>query len=571
MRRLLFVIVATTFAALLGAPVASAAPADDAATIVAAFAGLPEGDGGNVIDPLHKGNAYPYSQAMLGEAALQTWRRNGDPATLAFGERMLRWVSEHESGPTPSFFALGAAARAYEQLPPEAPVRVALARWLAAFPVPGQELVDYHSNKDIVLAEALSTLCRLRVRPDTDAICATARHLLDIHLVARAVAYTVGPAGRRVTVLVDPPHAPPAYQQLVVGYLAHIVQHAARRDAAIERALVAAARGSLAMVAPDGDAAYWGRSQEQSWAGVLGAYGLRVAASVSGDRAEAARFERAADAMIARFERVHLGGPYGVWIIPALREDPTARPPALDDYANLATYAGMTAVALTWLAEAPARTGAAPRERQVGAVFDVGKDAVATVRRGDVWFAVHKHGTFANARDLRSDFGLLAAESRGTHGWRPLLAVRPHTAARLDSAGPVLRTRDGRIGFPDGRSLRLDAQRALIVSGGWRDARGRWLRRGTFRFSAVDGGVRLSFPVRRGDRIRYSVFAAEIAAVTRGLTDGRARTVLSTGPVALERRPGYVSSETSHLTRGTLVVTAPRTQRLAVTVQALTK
>ena len=286
-------------AAFVTPPAAAAAPGQDAAAIVAAFAALPQGDGGNVIDPVLRSNAYPYSQAMLGDAALWTWKTTGDPGALAFGERMLRWVSEHPSGPTPSFFALGAAARAYESLDESSPIQAPLRQWLIAFPVPTRELVDYATNKDLVLAEALSTLCR--------------------H-------YTVGPAGRRVTVLVDPPHAPPAYQQLVLGYLARIVSRQARRDRTAELALLSTARGTLAMVAPDGDAAYWGRSQEQSWAVILGAYGLRVAARLEPDTDEAARFLAVADAMVGRFARVYRGGPYALWIVPAMRQDPFSRP-----------------------------------------------------------------------------------------------------------------------------------------------------------------------------------------------------------------------------------------------------
>ncbi|WP_028067392.1 hypothetical protein [Solirubrobacter soli] len=558
--------IAVLAVAFVAAPAAAAAPADDAASIVSAFAALPQGDGGNVVDPLLKGNAYPYSQAMLGEAALRTWRRDGDPAALAFGERMLRWVSEHPSGPKPSFFALGATARAFELLPTRSPVRDAVARWLIAFPVPTQELVDYHSNKDLVLAEALTTLCRLALRPDTAAVCATAAHLLDVHLTARAAGYSVGPSGRRMTILVDPPYAPPAYQHLVLGYLAHIVQNAPRHDRAIERQLIAAARGSVAIVAPDGDAAYWGRSQEQSWAVVLGAYGLRVAASLDRDRAEAAQFRSVADAMVGRFDRVHRGGPYGVWIVPALREDPASRPPALDDYANLATYAGLTAVALTWLDLAPVGR-ANGRGRPVAAVFDVGEDAFATVRRGDVWFAVREHWARAHDGDLRSDFGLLAAERRGADGWRALVAVRPLTASGMDSGGPVLRTRSGQVGYPDGTALRVDRHRAVIVTGGWRDAGGRLLRRGTFRFSAVPGGVRLSFPVRGGDRIEYSVFGGALSGTADGVRSERARTTVSPGAVTIATAAGYASGDTSKLTRGTLSVTAPRTGRLTITVR----
>jgi hypothetical protein len=202
-------------------------------------------------------------------------------------------------------------------------------------------------------------------------------------------------------------------------------------------------------------------------------------------------------------------------------------------------------------------------------LFGLGQDAFATVRHGDVWFAVRQHGAFAHAGDLRSDFGQLAAECHAPDGWHPLLAARPLTTAGMDSAGPVLRTAGGRIGYPDGASLKLDRHTALIVAGGWRDVHGRWVRRGRFRFSAVAGGVRLSFPVRRGDQIRYSVFAERPEPDPHGLVDERARTSLSTGPFALDFTGGFGSSDASHLTRGTIVAGVSRAGHLAVTMRSL--
>ena len=151
------------------------------------------------------------------------------------------------------------------------------------------------------------------------------------------------------------------------------------------------------------------------------------------------------------------------------------------------------------------------------------------------------------------------------------MAVRPHTTAGMDGAGPVLHTRGGQVGYPDGTALAIDRHRALIVTGGWRDAAGTWLRRGRFRFAAVTGGVRLSFPVRRGDEIHYSVFADRPVAGTRAIVDERARTSLSAGAVTHERFGAFASSDSSALPRATLVTVARRTARLAITVRALTR
>jgi hypothetical protein len=108
----------------------------------------------------------------------------------------------------------------------------------------------------------------------------------------------------------------------------------------------------------------------------------------------------------------------------------------------------------------------------------------------------------------------------------------------------------------------------VTAYGGWRDRNARWLRRATFRFRAVTGGVRLSFPVRRGDRISYSVFGDRLHATTGGIADERARTTLRPGVVRFRFAGGYVSSESSRLTRATMTTDVARTARLGVTIRA---
>jgi len=70
----------------------------------------------------------------------------------------------------------------------------------------------------------------------------------------------------------DPSANPIAYHHLTLGYFAHALTRLRRTTPATRGALVRMARGTLTIIAPDGEAAYWGRSQGQAWTLVLGAY-----------------------------------------------------------------------------------------------------------------------------------------------------------------------------------------------------------------------------------------------------------------------------------------------------------
>lgn len=128
--------------------------------------------------------------------------------------------------------------------------------------------------------------------------------------------------------------------------------------------------------------------------------------------------------------------------------------------------------------------------------------------------------------------------------------------------GPPLFAR-GRVGYPDGDRLAVARDGTVRAVGGWRDASGRWLRRGTFVFRPEPGGVQESFPVRRGDRIEYSAFAVAPQLVGRRLVDGARRTTFSL-PVGARIEPGYSSAEHRQLARVRLTVGAPAAGRLRI-------
>jgi hypothetical protein len=553
----------------LGATAAWADPAGDAEGIVTAFAGMPQRVDGNVVDPVSRAGAPRYSQAMLGAAAMWVHRRSAANAGVhAFGERMLGWVAAHPASapPGPSVFELGAAAEAYRLLPAASPVRNALRQWLLAAPTQLHlPRGAYTHNKQLVGAHAVLALCRLRLRSDTRQLCRRGRRVLARQLPAAAATLTVRRAGRSVTVLADPPRLAPAYHFLSLGYLARALPLAGN-PAAARRLLLAMARGGLGIAAPDGAVAYWGRSQEQSWALVLGAFGLRAAAGHARDRREAARMRWAADRLMERFAQMHRGGPYAVFITPAFAAAPFATCAGVDDYSNVTTYAGLTALALTWLAESgTAGAGiAGDAGGHAGMVFDRGTDAFATVRRGATWFAVRAHDARAHGGDLRYDFGLVSAKRRVDGAWVDLVSVRPRTGAGADSVGPLLH-RAGRVGYPVGTRVRTVGPGAVTIDGGWQDRRGRWLRRVVFRYVATARGIRLSFPVRSRDVIRYSVFARSPRPDGEAVRAGSARVRLSL-PTRIVLERGYASAVETRLVRATLVGVARNAGRVSVAV-----
>ena len=355
--------------------------------------------------------------------------------------------------------------------------------------------------------------------------------------------------------LSDPPGNPIAYHQLATAYLARTTTLRRPRPGT-RRLLVQMARGIVALAAPDGDVAYWGRSQEQSWSLVLGAYGLREAARYA-RAGEAARFATVAERLLERFRGRHEGGPYGAHITPSYVPDPFTRPGGQDSYASVSTYAGLTAYALSWLTEqAPVPVGAAPAARTF--LMPHGTGSFAVVRTPATWFAVRRR---RDVGDLRSDFGLAAAKARVGGGWCDVTPIKPLTLTGPDSAGPVLHVR-GRVGYPEGRAIAVRPG-VVRVDGGWRTASGRWLRRAVFRFAAAGRGVAVSVRLRRGDRVEYSVFAVAPRVASRGVVDGPRVTRVSL-PASARLEGGYASGEHRSLTRVRLLMRARRGGLLTV-------
>jgi hypothetical protein len=255
------------------------------------------------------------------------------------------------------------------------------------------------------------------------------------------------------------------------------------------------------MTAPTGDLAYWGRSQGMGWTLSSAAYGLAATARERGvSRAARRRYRAVADRLLGRL-RAYGSGPRGEWIVPAIRQDPSARG-AVDHYAHAPEYTGLALVYLNWtIPVLPRRStaGGIPADRALRAVIGQGRSRFAVIRQGDLWYAVRKRG----GGSFRYDFGLIAAKRREAGTWHDILPLRPSVSG---STGPVLRL-GARHALAVGSSIRVTPDGRVLIRGGFRFGRRRWLRRHVqFVVQATACGPQLLVSARSGDRYNFTAF-----------------------------------------------------------------
>jgi hypothetical protein len=519
-----------------------------------------------------------YGPAMLGYAFVQHGVDTGDRRVAVAGLRAIRYALTHRSpSPREVFEDLALAATynlardAYAREPAfvrlrkrwEARLRGVRARVLRS----SRPYFNHHLVQSLAILELLRTDLRSTARGSILAGRRAARAaVLDVvgRRLPAAAARTATPSRAGALALVsDPPSHPLAYHGFSTALLGRILallgDDAPARGRAVQQR---AARTSWALMSPHGDLTYSGRSQEQSWTLAMTAAGSAVAGAVPGTPAiEAARGRAVAERALDRLARAYAGGPFGMWIAPALRGGVTAGVRGLDPYAAAGSYTALTLVALGWTEEALGRVpaGTVPLGGDEPGAFHVGRgtSALVAVRSGAVWFAV-KQTPAAHTRtgvdyftDLRYDAGLVALDRRGDDGvWRGVLPLRPRTERTFDAAGPLLRHR-GRIARPVGRRLRVAGDGVVRLTAVFRRADGRALAgRSTLRFEPLACGVRIVAPARRSGRWEYSAFFAgrPRRRGTRTVADaGQRVTVFPAARVSTER--GYASGEDASLTR----------------------
>ena len=533
-----------------------------------------------------------YGEAVLGYALMQTGLREEDEATIDAGLRALDWFVARRDlqRDHPSVFANAMVASAYnlarrrlDDHPRFAAGRDAWERWLRRAGLLWLPDTRHYGNKYLVECIAVLELLRSglesdepgSILADRDQSRRRATRLLNLRVPNMADREAGAIDGDRAFVLSDPgAGSPPAYHGLSLGMYARCIDllgpHATDRA---RETLREVGHCSCSLAAPDGDLAYWGRSQEQAWALSLAAYGALSAAAVARPAA-AARLRDLAARAIDRLGSKYGVGPKGLYITPALRPDYRGTH-GLDSYAAAIGYSGLTLAGLNWaierfggvdLATARAADAGKPFAHVVRAASDRND---FTVVRGRWWYAV-KSAASMRAGDMRYDFGLIALKAPGGGGWHDVLPARPKTKGGPDSAGPVLR-RSRSVGLPEAESVSAAGDGTLTLTGGFRTAAGTWLRRGVrFRFEPVDSGVRMIVPTESGDRIKCSVFfrASEgrpRVEDDRVFDDEQLVTFHPPATVAIDS-DDYASGVDGHLVRANILFPESRGDAVRVTV-----
>jgi hypothetical protein len=471
-------------------------------------------------DPRNKDD---YGEAMLGYGLLQAGLRTGDQGMIIAG---LNGVTNEAELPDSDahirMFRDMAIAGAYnlarEKLAGDEyfeQLRPAWERRLREVPLdrlrPGKKVTNKTLVEAVMVLElersGLSGGARGSVLADVPGSVALVRRLVDRTLpVVRTGSRRPGAVSSRLALLGDRPDFPLAYHALSTAFLARVNEllgpRASARSRQLEQDAVAA---TWALAGPDGDLAYSGRSQEQIWTLTLTAYAAEHARS-TGPAQNVAPLGGLADRVLARAGREYRGGPAAFGITPALARNVRLATRGVDSYASSVQYSGLGLVGLAWAQDAARPglpVGAIAADTPGGDVLGRGTGRFATVRAGDVWFAVRQApGTES---DLRYDFGLVALKRQAGDGtWSDVMPIRPRSRIQRDTAGPVLRG----VGAPVGTNLSLAGDGAVVVRGGFRAPTGRLARRGvTFRYEPLGCGVRLTVsPTSRGDAYDYSSF-----------------------------------------------------------------
>jgi hypothetical protein len=518
-----------------------------------------------------------YGEAMLGVALMEAGLRTGNRARVDAGLRAVGYAVGRidRLSAQPSVFENFALAAGYNtaraRLAGDAHFEAVRPAWAAA--LRGIEPIYLRGrrtywNKHIVEAAAVLELLRTGLRSTHEGAWLAERgHALRraAGLVNRIVPGLTEDKrgetiGGRTLVLSDPPTNPIAYHALSLAFYARAVRLLGRdATAGARRTLAAAARASWTLTGPDGDLAYAGRSQDQSWTLAMTAYGATATGQVV-SRRDAGRLHSLAARALSRLRSAYAVTGEGLGIVPALRHAPPAWYPGLDGYAGATVYNGLTLLMLVEMAELGVGRredgGMASDLDGLGAVLRADHGDMAVARRGDVWFAVRRR---RSAADLRYDFGIVAAKLRTAGGWTDVSPHRPK--ANGPSAGPTLLAA-GWAYEPYGAKLAARAG-AVTLTGGFGGAS----RKATFRYTAIDCGVRLAFEATEGDTYRYSAFfpsASQPAQTGPGTVAGQRQRVTVNAPVQVDFSHGFASAVEPNLVRADMTFAVDRTGTVTI-------
>jgi hypothetical protein len=381
-------------------------------------------------------------------------------------------------------------------------------------------------------------------------------------------------------ILADEPTYPLAYHAMSVAALARALEvlgddaPAAAREH-FRRAMLAQA----SFMGPDGDIAFLGRAQGESWA--LGATSYAAEACTrlfqESHPRSAGMCATLAIRSLDRLERMHGFQDGLLAIVPRFANLPLTGD-GLEHYARVMTFNGLTAMFLGWAsdeADGAKRVVPAPLPLDEGGSFvDPDRVRMAVVRRDSVWFAVHTIGPIG-VKDMRYDFGVVSLKYRRGKRWVDVLPPRPldESGGPLDGGGPALVSASG-LAFPRGKSFSVDdATGEVVVHGGYRTEAGVWALRGVdFRFKPTALGVRITASAPAGSTLRFQdFFPQSFTEVPPGAVELRTPTAtsrLSVPPSTLEYGATFASASSVDLLGYRRYVTVPDDGRVSWTLAA---
>src|SRR4051812_30421513 len=561
---------AVVLAAASGACAFAAAPADAftaregraaADSAVTAWGRDHQNKDGAIIDYVAQKPTYGYATLMIGYGLVRAGARSHDQGLIRRGFRAID-AALRRNNPHRGVFDALSNATAYAwvkgNLPRDRSFLALRGRWERYLTTIAQPFIGssglkrctadpicFHNHEAVGAfgdLELLSTGLRSRVRgaklADRAALRASAMHRLSVEIPPAADSAASSTFGGRprtgLGLLSDTGTWPLAYHAfstaMLAGGAADLGSHV---PPSTRRALLRTTGALAGLMAPDGDVAYLGRRQEQSWALASAIYAATVVERLPGvDARRAGELRAVADRAFRRLVEVNRVGPGGLSAVPR-RLTPGESFRGLD--ANAVTPTALTIFLLNLAADEADSAGQPkpaplPADAQ-GAFLEPTKMAFAAVRHGDLWYVVHRNRI---TYDRRYDFGLVALKQHDARGqWHDVMRPRPNTRGHThDSAGPVIERGHVRY-LPHGKTIETRPGGVVLVHGGFQSQEGAWLRRGvTFRFTPVKGGVTMSFPLRAGDNARITSYLPDRQVRREGATiyDSHSASVVSPAP-----------------------------------------
>jgi hypothetical protein len=564
---------------------------------------------GLFVDPITGGAGHGYGPAMLAESLIREGAQLDDRRMLRAGLRALsanstRAVDDGKPGNPLELFATASAYRwAERNLEGDADwerysggPRRYLRTWESAAVGEAAQTcfasTSCWNNYKIVDAAGVLLLLDTGLGPgsprsrlaDPERARAAAISILTRDL-PRAIGREAEARGRSGTlsglgILADEPTYPLAYHAMSVAALARALEvlgddaPAAAREH-FRRAMLAQA----SFMGPDGDIAFLGRAQGESWA--LGATSYAAEACTrlfqESHPRSAGMCATLAIRSLDRLERMHGFQDGLLAIVPRFANLPLTGD-GLEHYARVMTFNGLTAMFLGWAsdeADGAKRVVPAPLPLDEGGSFvDPDRVRMAVVRRDSVWFAVHTIGPIG-VKDMRYDFGVVSLKYRRGKRWVDVLPPRPldESGGPLDGGGPALVSASG-LAFPRGKSFSVDdATGEVVVHGGYRTEAGVWALRGVdFRFKPTALGVRITASAPAGSTLRFQdFFPQSFTEVPPGAVELRTPTAtsrLSVPPSTLEYGATFASASSVDLLGYRRYVTVPDDGRVSWTLAA---